>query len=1165
MSYKRLNLLGGWLSFLIAAVVYLSTIPLTTSFWDCGEFIASAYRLEVCHPPGSPLFLMLGRIASMFAPSPEYVAAMINGMNALASAFTIMFLFWTITHLAKKLINPDSDENIGKHLAIIGSGFVGALGYMFTDTFWFSAVEGEVYALSSLFTAVVFWAILRWENDFDKPYANRWILLIAYLMGLSIGVHLLNLLAIPAIVLVYYFKKYTPTTKGVIYAILISGIILGGIMYGIIPLTVKIASKSELLFVNSFGLPYKTGFLVFALLLIGGLIYGIQYSFTHKKVILNTTLLSIALIIFGYTSYAMIVIRSNANPPMDQNNPEQMFSLLSYLNREQYGDRPLLYGQVYSAPGLSSTPKISYRQKDGKYVEFINGYDIQYDERFYMLFPRMYSSNESHVEQYKQWGKIKGIQIKVDTGNGTEIRTKPTFGENLRFFFSYQMGFMYFRYFMWNFVGRQNDNQSHGEAGNGNWISGINFIDNIRLGDQTALPESWKNPSANRYYFLPLLFGLFGAVYQYFRNKKDFWVVMLLFVLTGIAIVVYLNQTPLQPRERDYAYAGSTYAFAIWIGLGVLFLYELFNKILNSQFSAIISGIIGIVAVPVIIGAENWKDHDRTGRYMARDFAYNYLNSCDKNALIFTNGDNDTFPIWYIQEVEGVRTDVRVLCLPYLSTDWYIDQLRRQVWFSPPVPFSMDPEKYVMGTRDMVYVFDRKDLFLNEKYQGSEKELKSAYEDYCRLIYDILRRSNFPTLEKATWDVISKDIQSIKPSQLISLGRLVCKAENVEKYKLNKNEAELLSKQTENLYDLIANAPLPIDIAVRFATDDSRAAKLQNGENYIPSRKLLIPVDRAKVIANGTVHPKDTSLIVDKVVFTLSGNILGKADLAMLDIFATNNWERPIYFTAVGSGTFASLQKYTQDEGFAFRLVPIKNEQGGEARINSEILYENLIQKFMYRNLDNLDVYYDFTEQRTLRIVSLRDKFTALANRLVAEGDITKAQEVLKKGFKILPLERMNIDYFSKNVFDVLYKAGDLAYADSITKRAALNTIDELNYVTTKDPIISNGYLREEQMAYLVMQEIMTVLNKNNRQSLKNEISQRLYEKLNKKTPIVSEIEKLSDEDKTIIRMYVTLDQNQLNQWYRGLSFEKRKILEKIANLDEFETKVLNMYALWCI
>ncbi len=1165
MNYRKLNLIGGWLSFAIAAYVYLSTIPYTTSFWDCGEFIGSAYRLEVCHPPGSPLFLMIARLFSMFAPSPSDVATMVNAMSALASAFTILFLFWTITHLAKKMIDPENPEELGKTLAILGAGMVGSLAYTFSDTFWFSAVEGEVYAFSSLFTAMVFWAILKWENVADQPSANKWLILIAYLMGLSIGVHLLNLLAIPAIVLVYYFKKYEPNTKGLIAALLISGLILGAIMYGIIPYTVKMASWFELAMVNGFGLPYKSGVVLFAILLIGGLIWGIHYSYKKKKVVLNTVLIGTSVIIMGYSSYAMVVIRSNANPPMDQNNPEQMFSLLSYLNREQYGDRPLVYGQVYSAPGLSSTNKISYRQKDGKYLPFNNGIEIQYDDRFYMLFPRMFSSSESHVDEYKRWANIQGRPITLNYGQEPETRIKPTFGENIKFLISYQLGFMYFRYFMWNFVGRQNDIQGHGELSNGNWISGISFIDNARIGDQALLPDSWKNEANNKYYFLPLILGILGLVYHYFRHNKDFWIVALLFVLTGIAIVIYLNQTPLQPRERDYAYAGSFYAFTIWIGLAVLGLYEMIQKIANSRISAVVATSACMLAAPVLMGSENWKDHDRSGRYMARDFAYNYLQSCEKNALIFTNGDNDTFPLWYAQEVEGIRTDVRVLCLPYLSTDWYIDQMRRQVWESTPVKFSMDPEKYVMGTRDMIYVFERKEMFLNEKYEASKKELEPAYAAFYALFISVLEKSEFPKTENATWKQLREQQGDITPAQVLGLARMLTQDDAVKKYGFDSQRIKQLESETNRVQDQIGSAPLPLKLAVRFVTDDSRTAKLQNGESYLPARRFIIPVDKQKAIASGTVHPKDTAKIVDNIVFTISGNIIGKADLAMLDIFANNEWERPIYFTSVGMGTFASLKNYSQNEGFAYRLVPVKNETANDSRINTDILYENLMEKFMYRNLNNIDVYHEWTEIRTLRVVSLRDKFTLLAEQLNKEGQRDKAAKALKRSFEVLPLERLPIDYFSRNLFRVYYGTGDMVSADSITRLAAMNAIQEINFVMQRDPLIENGYMREEQMAYMVLQEIMDVLQRYQRTELRAEISKLLGDSLRTKSPAISEIEKLAPEQKEVIRMLFAIDQKHLNTWIQTLPEEQRKIVDKYLYLDEFESKALNIYALWVL
>ncbi|MCK3686210.1 DUF2723 domain-containing protein [Maribellus sp. YY47] len=714
-QYKLYNDIGGWVSFLIAAVVYLMTIEPTVSFWDCGEFITTAFKFEVGHPPGAPIFMIVGRMFTLFG-GPENAAKLVNIMSALASAFTIMFLFWTITHLARKIVVRESEATFGQTLAIVASGLVGALAYTFSDTFWFSAVEGEVYASSSLLTAIVFWAILKWENVADEPHANRWLVFISYIIGLSIGVHLLNLLAIPAIVFVYYFKKYEVTKKGIFWALVISVGLLGLIMYGIIPGVVNIGSWFELLFVNSFGLPFHSGVLFYVVLLVAAFAYGIYFTYKKQKPILNTMLLSVAVILIGYSSFAIIIIRSSAEPPMDQNSPNDTFSLLSYLNREQYGERPLFSGQYYNSP-LKSGDRFTegrpiYSQIDGKYVVTHHRYSANYDERFTTFFPRMWSSNDpSHEQDYIQWGRVKGTRINFKNERGeNETIIKPTFGENLRFFFSYQVNFMYWRYFMWNFVGRQNDIQGHGEILYGNWLSGIKFIDEARLGDQDNLPARLANNKArNTYFFLPLLLGILGILFQYNKGKegqKGLWVVFLLFVMTGLAIVVYLNQYPHQPRERDYAYAGSFYAFAIWIGLGVLSLTEALKRFLPETVSAGIAGLAALILVPGIMGAQNWDDHDRSGRYTARDFGANYLNTCQKDGIIFTNGDNDTFPLWYNQEVEGVRQDVRVCNLSYLQTDWYINQMKHKAYDSDPVPFSMTENQYRLGTRDMVYVLD---------------------------------------------------------------------------------------------------------------------------------------------------------------------------------------------------------------------------------------------------------------------------------------------------------------------------------------------------------------------------------------------------------------------------------------------------------------------------
>ena len=637
----------------------------------------------------------------------------INALSALASAFTILFLFWTITHLAKKLIGNGEEFSLSQTIAIIGSGVVGGLAYTFSDTFWFSAVEGEVYASSSLITAIVFWAILKWEDSADQPYANRWIIFIAYMVGLSIGIHLLNLLAIPAIVLVYYFKKYNASKKGILYCLAISFVIVAVIMYGIIPGVVKIAAKFELLFVNGIGLPFNTGVIIYALLLISLIVWGIRYTIRKNMVLWNTILLSFTVILIGYSSFAIIVIRSSAKTPMDQNSPNDVFSLLGYLNREQYGDRPLFYGRYYNTPLDDREPYVDdkpyYIQKDGKYVIADMREKPQFMSDYSTFLPRMYSREDQHIEDYKQWANIKGRNVRyTDPSGETQMLQIPTFAENMTFFFRYQVGFMYLRYFMWNFVGRQNDIQGHGDISNGNWISGINFIDSMRLGDQKTLPAHLKeNKGRNTYYFFPLILGIIGFFYMYNKGKsgkQNLWVVSLLFLMTGLAIVFYLNQYPHQPRERDYAYAGSFYAFAIWIGIGVLSLYEALKKLAPAKISAIVVSVLSLILVPGIMASENWDDHDRSDRYTARELGANYLKSCKPNSVIFTNGDNDTFPLWYNQEVEEFRTDVRVCNLSYFQTDWYIDQMKSKAYDSEPLPISFSHDQYVQGVRDVVYL-----------------------------------------------------------------------------------------------------------------------------------------------------------------------------------------------------------------------------------------------------------------------------------------------------------------------------------------------------------------------------------------------------------------------------------------------------------------------------
>lgn len=972
-QYNLYNLIVGWTAFLVSAVVYLMTIEPTTSFWDCGEFITTATLLQVGHPPGAPVFMIVGRLFTLLGGSEQNAAVMVNIMSALASAFTILFLFWTITHLAKKLIAPDNEMSTGNILAIMGSGLVGALGYAFSDTFWFSAVEGEVYAMSSFLTALVFWAILKWENIADKPHANRWLILIAYLIGLSIGVHLLNLLAIPAIVFVYYFKKYEVTNKGIFYALLVSIAILGGLMYGVIPGFVKIASWFELMFVNGLGMPFHSGALFYVIALTAFMIFAIRYTIKKNLVVWNTIVVALTVIFIGYSSFALIIIRSSAAPPMDQNSPNDTFSLLSYLNREQYGERPLVHGQYYNSP-LNPANRYTqgspyYTQRDGKYV--ITEYRVRpnYDDKFKTLFPRMWSSMDpQHAQEYEQWANIKGRPVRHQNERGeTENIIKPTFSENLKFFFRYQVGHMYMRYFMWNFAGRQDDIQSHGGILHGNWISGINGLDKIRLGDQTNLPEQLANNKAkNEYYFLPLIFGILGIFFQFNKGKEGrqgLWLVTLLFVMTGLAIVVYLNQYPLQPRERDYAYAGSFYAFTIWIGLGVAALYEALKKVLPDNINAALVSLLGLVLVPGILISANYDDHDRSNRYTARDLGANYLKTVAEQGVIFTNGDNDTFPLWYNQDVEGVRRDVRVCNLSYLQTDWYITQMKQKMWDSKPLPISLKEEQYTQGTRDLVYLLDD------------------------------------PRIKRPTVDLRE---------------------------------------------------------AVNFVSSEDPGTKLRQASNasYIPKKVISYPVDKEAVIRNKVVRPQDYDKIVDTIYIDLSHkDYLPKDEYVILDMIANNNWERPIYFAiTIAPSKFLNLQDYFQLEGFAYRFVPIKRETPTADRINfgnvgASIMYDNLMNKFAWGNMDDPNVYID--ENNARMMTNIRNNFNRLAQQLLVEGDTSKAVEVIDRGFELVPTRIVPHEYFSLDMIETLYKAKATQKADQLAEESISSFEDMLAYLFT--------------------------------------------------------------------------------------------------------------------
>lgn len=998
MNFRKLNLISGWLVWLIATVVYLLTIEPTTSFWDCGEFIATAYKLEVGHPPGAPLFMMLARFFTLFA-SPEDSASMINTLSALASSFTILFLFWTNTAFGRKLALKTGEFTEGKLFAVIGSGIVGALAYTFSDSFWFSAVEGEVYALSSLFTAVVFWAIIKWEGQANQTHSLKWIVLIAYLMGLSIGVHLLNLLAIPAIVLVYYFKKYKTTPKGIGIALVLSVVILAAVQYGIIPGAIKIASKFELLFTNSFGLPFNTGFFVYIILLVGLIVYGLYYTQTKGKLVMNTILLCLSAILLGYSSFAVILIRSNADTPMDENNPENVFTFLSYLNREQYGDRPLFNGHSFNTPQDAANPwsdgnPVYYQDKEsGKYIITDDRKNSipNYDSRFLSILPRMWSTESQRIPQYKKWSEFEGKPIRYQTQTGeTKVINTPTLTENMRYLFRYQIGWMYWRYFMWNFSGRQNDIQGHGKVTEGNWISGISFLDEIRLGNQSELPEKiTENPGNNKYYMLPFLLGLIGLFYQFSKDKKDGTIVMLLFFFTGIAIVLYLNQYPLQPRERDYAYAASFYAFAIWIGLGVYALVDLISKQKPSKVMAIAVSIVSLALVPALMASENWDDHSRAMRYTGKDFAKNYLDSCEPNAILFTNGDNDTFPLWYVQEVEEYRTDVRVINLSLLNTDWYINQMRKKAYDSDPVPLTLPERKIRQGTNDYLPVYERKQI--------------KGHIDVDELI-----------------DFIKSD-----------------------------------NPQTK----------IPVGTGKRI--------------DYVPSKKLKISVDKEKVLANGTVPADRADQIVDEVKWSIKKNHVLKNDLTILDILASNNWERPIYFASTtGLASYIGLENYFRAEGMAYRLVPIRKsdtEDSNPGYVNSEILYDRLMNDFHWGGMDSSRIYMDETNRRMT--MSLRITFSRLAEKLIQENEIDRAKQVLDRAFEVMPEENVPYDVFVMYLAENYYAVGEVEKANALVRRLADIYEKELIYYLGLEPKFAKTVKRDQQQTLGILNRLIVITN----------------------------------------------------------------------------------------
>ena len=1078
--FRLIDTLMGWLAFAIAAFTYCSTVEPTASFWDCPEFITTAYKLEVGHPPGAPFFMITGNLFTQLTNDPTHVAYMVNIMSALFSALCILFLFWSISHLARKLVGDGGEvRTLAQCITVEAAAMTGALIYCFSDTFWFSAVEGEVYAYSSLFTAVVFWLMLKWEDHADEPQSDRYLILIAYLTGLSIGVHLLNLLCLPALVLIFYYKKTkTATLKGSLMALGVSFLLIAAVLYGVVPGIVKVGGWFELFFVNTLSMPFNTGLVVYIALLVAVILWAIWethrersrmrmnisylmsvallgipfYGYGAMSVVcgvavltllyvllqrknrkglslittrmMNTSLLCMLMIMIGYSSYAVIVIRSTANTPMDQNSPEDIFTLGQYLSREQYGDRPLFYGPSYNSQvelspegnycvPVSKRGAPVYQRKEKKTQDEPDRYEVQRYNVDYvygqnMLFPRMYS--DRHASAYEDWlGGVKGYNVKADRC-GEQITVKmPTQLENLRFFISYQLNFMYWRYFLWNFAGRQNDLQGNGEPEHGNWLTGISFIDNMRLGDQSLLPTDLKNNKGhNVFYCLPLILGLLGFFWQVYRKGKNdgeeevtdgvkqFWVVFFLFFMTGLAIVIYLNQTPMQPRERDYAYAGSFYAFAIWCGLGVAALAELLARPLKSEVRAAVVACLALL-VPLQMVSQTWDDHDRSGRYTCRDFGQNYLMSlpAEGNPIIFTNGDNDTFPLWYCQETEGIRTDARVCNLSYLQTDWYIDQMRRPAYDSPSVPISWKRIDYVAGTREGIPV--RPGL------------LEHAIEYY----------KDDPEL--------SREVLGDNPYELSNI---------IEHWVLSDNP------------DL----------------------------QLFPTDSMVITIDKEAVRRSGMMMAGDS--IPDVMEISLKGKrAVYKSEMMIYEMLVRCNWERPIFVAiTVGSENYGHLGRNFVQEGLAQRITPWNTEETGKD-VDVERMYDNIMTRYRFGGINRPGIYLDETTMRMCW--THRRQFANLATSLIVNGDRERALKVVEKAEKEISEENVPHSYNSGSLelARVWLYCGRPDKTIDISKKVANGCCEYLEWYAHMRPAMRKLSSRDIMVARYYLEQSIDILD----------------------------------------------------------------------------------------
>ena len=1037
-QYKITNNIIGWIVFAIAAFTYCMTVEPSASFWDCPEFISTATKLEVGHPPGAPFFMLTGNFFTHFTGDPAKAAFCVNIMSALLSALCILFLFWTITHLTRMLICKDGTVTTwGQIITIMGSGVVGALAYTWSDTFWFSAEEGEVYAYSSMFTALVFWLILKWEDHADEPHSDRWIVLIFYLTGLSIGVHLLNLLCLPAIALVYYYKRHPQAqTKGSLVALLVGFLLVAAVLYGVVPGIVKVGGWFELFFVNTLGMLFNTGMVVYILaliavvfmsVLIGIVLLATLYFLLNmkrkdgkmllRKRILNTSLLCMLMLMIGYSSYAVIVIRSVANPPMDQNSPEDIFSLGSYLSRDQYGQTPLFFGQAFtSQPDFDANGQAIYNtttehhRKEKTQANEADTYEdveslesLQYPSGMKMLFPRMYSS--AHAQAYNDWlgGNLHLRDVNYTTSGGDfQYGQMPSQWDNLNFFISYQINFMYWRYFMWNFAGRQNGYQSNGEKEHGNWLTGIPFIDNAIYGNQKELPNELQQDKAhNVFYMLPLLLGLLGLFWQAFRGDKgvkQFWVVFFLFFMTGLAIVLYLNQTPMQPRERDYAYAGSFYAFAIWIGMGVAALADLLGRALKArkkateEFGVLPAAVASVlcVLVPLQMVSQTWDDHDRSGRYACRDFGLNYLDTMPEkladgtpaNPIIFSNGDNDTFPLWYNQETEGKRTDARVCNLEYLQTEWYTDQMVRPAYNSPSLPIAWKRAEYVDdGKHGYFAIVDRKaelDAFKKAHPNGPDPyELTYIMDNYVR---------------------------------------------------------------TKQIF---------------------------------PTDSVVVKVNKQNVINQGITVPAGME-IPDHISISLkwAGRGMSRKQVMIYEMLARNNWKRPIYMSVtLGAENYAGLQDYFCLEGLAYRLTPFKL---GQSRIDTDKMYTNLMKRFKYGNVAMPGIFLDETNLRMAQ--THRRMFSILVERLLNEGKKDKALAALRMCEKVLPEATVPYEYADVDLATLWFHAGDKANAARVAKEVARQNWQYLNWANTLPQETAYAYANSCTKTFLYLYRCVALL-----------------------------------------------------------------------------------------